>query len=222
MSKTYALKAETRNGTGKGAARAARRENKVPAVIYGDKKEPVSIVLPAKEINLEYRKGHMYTNLCNLGVDGKDHLVLARDVQVDPIKETVLHVDFLRVTAKTNIHVRVPVHFLNEDKCPGLTMHKGVLNIAHHEIEMICQATNIPEAIEIDLAGKEIGDAIHAQDVKFPAGAKPADTRNFTIAAVAAPRRVVEEAPAAAEGEAAAAGAEGEKAADAKKAEEKK
>ncbi len=221
MSKTYALKAEARNGTGKGAARAARRENKVPAVIYGDKKEPVAIALPAKEINLEYRKGHMFTNLCNLGVDGKDSLVLARDIQIDPLKETVVHVDFLRVTARTTIHVRVPVHFSNEDKCPGLTMHKGVLNIAHHDIEMICQATNIPEAIEIDLTGKEIGDSIHAKDVKFPSGSKPADTRDFTIAAVAAPRRVVEEAPVATEGEAAE-GAEGDKAADAKKPDAKK
>jgi large subunit ribosomal protein L25 len=207
MSKTYALKAEVREPAGKGAARSHRRNNKVPAVIYGDNKEPVSIILENKDINLEYRKGHMSTNLCNLSVGGADLLVLARDVQLDPVKDFVLHVDFLRVTPRTMIHVQVPLHFINQDKSLGLTQNKGVLNIGYHDLEIVCQATNIPESIEVDLAGKDIDDAIHINDLKLPEGAKPASGRNLTIATVMAPRRVVEETPVAAEGDAAAAAA---------------
>lgn len=214
MSKTYALNAEKRDGAGKGAARALRRENKVPAVVYGDAKDPLVIALPAKDINLEYNKGHMYTNLCNLSVGGTNHLVLARDVQLHPLKDIVEHVDFLRVTPKTMIHVQVPLHFINQEECPGLTQDKGVLNIGSHELEMVCQATNIPESIDIDLKGKQIGDAIHINDMKMPAGAKPATKRNLTLVTIAAPRRAIEETPAAAEGDAAAsadAAKEGEK-----------
>jgi large subunit ribosomal protein L25 len=213
MSKTYSLKADQREAGGKGAARAVRRDHKVPAVIYGDKKEPVSIALSSKDINLEYNKGHMFTNICNLNVGGTDHLVLARDVQLDPVRDVVLHVDFLRVTPRTMIHVKVPVHYINEEDCPGLTINKGVLNVGYHDLEIVCQATSIPEAIEVDLSGKDIGDSVHIQDLKLPAGVKPASNRNLTLATINEPKRVVEETPVAAEG--AAEGAEGAEAAPA-------
>ncbi len=226
MSKTYKLTAEAREPGGKGAARQLRRDNKVPAVIYGDHKEPVSIILSSKDINLEYNKGHMFTNICNLAVAGADHLVLARDVQLDPVRDVVLHVDFLRVTPRTMIHVKVPVHFINEEDCPGLTMNKGVLNIGYHDLEIVCQATNIPEAIEVDLTGKDIDDSIHIQDLKLPEGVKPASSRNLTLATIAEPRRVVEEVPAeaaeGAEGAAAAPAAGAAKADDKKKEGDKK
>lgn len=193
MTKHYALSAEQRDRAGKGVARALRRDKKIPGVVYGDSKEPESIALPLKEVTLEYLKGHMYTNLCDLEINGKKHLVLARDVQIHPVNDFVLHVDFLRVTPKTTITVHVPVHFKNEETCPGIK-NKGSLTIVRHDLELVCLATNIPEDVEIDLTPFNIGDAIKISDVKLPNGVKPAVTnRDFTIATIAPPRLLLEE-----------------------------
>ena len=213
MSKNYALKAESRDRAGKGVARSLRRENKVPAVVYGDAKAPVKISLTSKETNIEFNKGHMFTNLCDLEVDGQKHLVLARDVQVHPVTDRVEHIDFLRVTAKTKIAVKVPVHFINEDKSPGLTADKGVLNVVRHEAELLCTATNIPEEIVFDLSGTKIGEAVRINDGNL-GDAVPADrSRNYVIATLQAPKQFVEEAIVAPvsdeEAAAAAAAAEG-------------
>jgi large subunit ribosomal protein L25 len=216
MSKHYALKAEARERAGKGVARALRRESKIPAVVYGDGKEPVSISLPIKEVTLEHRKGHMFTNLCDLEVGKDKFLVLARDIQLDPVTDRVLHVDFLRVNAKTKIAVEVPVHFINQEDSPGL-IAKGVLNVVRHEVLLSCQATSIPEYIEIDMTPYEIGDAIKISAVKLPGGATPTEKRDFTIATIAAPKTSALDETAGEEGEA----AEGE-AAEAGDAEEKK
>lgn len=211
MSKKYALQAEARDRAGKGVARALRRENRIPAVIYGDKKEPATIILPAKEVNLEYNKGHMFTTLCDITIDGQKHTVLARDVQVHPVKDHVMHVDFLRVTPKTKLNVNVPVQFINEDQSPGL-QNKGILNVVRYEVELNCQATNIPESVEVDLSQFDVGDTIKISNVTLPAGSKPViDDRDFTIALIAAPRRIATEETEEAEGEAAEAeAAEGE------------
>lgn len=210
MSKNYALKADKRDGSGKGVARALRRENKTPAVIYGDKKEPITISLGANDINVEYNRGHMFTNICDLDVNGEKHQVLARDVQLHPVSDVVLHVDFLRVTEKTTLAVNVPVHMINEDKCPGLE-ERGVLNIVRHDVELICSAMNIPEFIEVNLEGKEIGDSIHISDAALPAGTKPViSDRDFTIATIIAPRSIEEAAAEETEGADAAEGAESE------------
>lgn len=193
MTKHYALSAEQRERAGKGVARALRRDNKIPAVIYGDAKDAESIALPVKEATLEYHKGHMFTNLCDLEINGKKQLVLARDVQVHPVNDRVLHIDFLRVTPKTTIVTHVPVHFKNEETCPGIKAG-GSLTIVRHDLELVCKATDIPEEIEIDLAPFAIGDAIKISNVKLPAGVKPAITnRDFTIATIAAPRLLLEE-----------------------------
>ncbi len=193
MTKHYALSAEQRERAGKGVARALRRENKIPAVIYGDAKDAESIALPAKEATVEYQKGHMFTNLCDLEINGKKQLVLARDVQVHPVNDRVLHIDFLRVTPKTTIVTHVPVHFKNEETCPGIKAG-GSLTIVRHDLELVCKATDIPEEIEIDLAPFVIGDAIKISNVKLPSGVKPAITnRDFTIATIAAPRLLLEE-----------------------------
>lgn len=193
MTKHYALSAETRDRAGKGVARALRREKKIPAVVYGDAKDAQSIALTVKEITLEYNKGHMFTNLCDLEIDGKKNLVLARDVQVHPVTDAIIHVDFLRVTPKTTITVQVPVHFLNEENCPGIK-NKGSLTIVRHDLELVCLATDIPEQIEIDLTPYEIGDAIKISDAKLPKGVKPAvSNRDFTIATIAPPRLLLEE-----------------------------
>jgi large subunit ribosomal protein L25 len=212
MTKHYALSAEKRDRAGKGVARELRRESKIPGVIYGDGKEAESIQMPVKEITLEYQKGHMFTNLCDLDVGGKKQLVLARDIQLDPVKDTVLHVDFMRVTPKTMITANVPVHFTNEENCPGIK-NKGSLTVVLHELELICKATDIPEAIEIDLTPYNIGDAVKISKVKLPAGTKPAESkRDLTIATIAAPRMLLEEEDAL---NAEKAAAEAEKAAEA-------
>ncbi len=189
MSKKLKFAAEKRERAGKGVARALRRENRIPAVIYGDHKEPVAISLSAREVNKEYNKGHMFTHLTELSVDGEKHLVLARDVQLDPVMDFALHVDFLRVSPKTTISVNIPVHFINEEQAPGLEDNGGILNIVRHEIELNCRATHIPEQIEVDLTGKDLGDAVRISDVTLPEGTSPTITdRDFTIATIVAPR----------------------------------
>lgn len=207
MSAHYALKAEQREQAGKGAARSLRREGKIPAVIYGDKKEPVKVILDMNTINVEYNKGHMFTTLCDLEVEGKKHLVLVRDVQLHPVTDIVEHVDFLRVTEKTTIAVMVPVHFINDELAPGLKK-KGTLNITRHEVEVIVQAQNIPEHIEVNLEGKDYGDAVKSSNAKLPKGAKfVINDRDFTIATIIAPKTSDEDDAPAADG--AAAPAEG-------------
>jgi large subunit ribosomal protein L25 len=192
MTKHYALSAETRDRAGKGVARALRREKKIPAVIYGDAKDAETIALPIKEVTLEYHKGHMFTNLCDLEINGKKQLVLARDVQLDPVKDAVLHIDFMRVTPKTTITVHVPVHFQNEDKCPGIKAG-GSLTVVRHDLELVCKATEIPEEVVIDLSKYEIGDAIKITEITLPNGTKSGYQRDVTIATIAAPRLLLEE-----------------------------
>ncbi|MGH1403384.1 MAG: 50S ribosomal protein L25/general stress protein Ctc [Alphaproteobacteria bacterium] len=203
MSKNYALQAEERERAGKGVARSLRRAGRTPAVIYGDNKEPVKISLSENETNVEYNKGQMYTTLCDLDVNGKKHLVLARDVQLHPVTDVVEHVDFLRVTKKTKIAVDVPVQFINEDKCPSIDQ-KGTLNVVRYTVEISCQATNIPDVLVVDLEGKEHGDAVKVSDADMPEGASPVITdRDFTIATLIAPKTAEEvEADDAADAEA--------------------
>lgn len=213
MSKNYAMTAAKRERAGKGVARSLRREGKIPAVIYGDKKEPVKIALSTNESNVQYNRGHMFTNLCDLDVDGEKYLVLARDVQLHPVTDVVEHIDFLRVSAKTKIAVMVPVHFINEDKCPSLDQ-KGTLNVVRHEIELLCQATKIPESVEVDLEGKEHGDPVKVSSAILPEGVTPViQDRDFTIATLVAPKKAedieaeegaTEESEAESEGEEAA------------------
>lgn len=217
MGKAYVLNAEKRERAGKGIARAIRREGKVPAVIYGDKKETVSISLPGNELIREYKRGHMWTSLCDMKVGGESYKVLARDIQFHPVNDQILHVDFLRVTNKTKLTVSIPVHFLNEEESPGMK-DGGVLNIVRHEIDLVCSAMNIPDNIEVDIGALEIGDSIHVSDITLPEGTHPSDEHEFTIAGVVAPRAVVEEDEEEAEGEDAE-GEEGE-AAEGEKGEE--
>lgn len=208
MSRKYALKAAKRERAGKGVARTLRREGRVPAVIYGDGKEPVKISLSTNEATIEYRKGHMFTNICDMDLDGQTHLVLVRDVQQHPVSDFIEHIDFLRVTPKTKIAVKVPVHFINHADSPGL-FQKGVLNVVRHEVELVCSAMDIPESINVNLAGKNLGDAVKISDAVLPEGVKPVITnRDFTIATVVAPKTGPDEDEAKpAEGEAAAEGA---------------
>jgi large subunit ribosomal protein L25 len=182
---TYELKAEAREQVGKGSARAVRREGKVPAVIYGDKKPPLAIALSYKDVYYKIHGGGFLTTLATINVGGEKIQVLPKDYQLDPVKDFPTHVDFLRVSKDTEVNVDVPVHFINEDKSPGLK-RGGALNIVRHQVEFHCPANAIPEFITVDLTGVDIGDSVHISAVKLPAGVKPViSDRDFTIATVA-------------------------------------
>lgn len=207
--KNYAIEAQSRDRAGKGIARSLRREGRTPAVVYGDKKEPVLISVDTNNINTEYNRGHMLTTLCDLTVDGKKQVVIARDVQLHPVTDVVEHVDFLRVSRKTKVAVSVPVHFVGQDDAPGI-QNKGILNVIRFEVELNCSATHIPEQIDVNIASKEIGDAIKISDAVLPKDVTPViDDRDFTIATIDAPKAAAAEdeeetegAEEAAEGEA--------------------
>jgi large subunit ribosomal protein L25 len=205
MSQAYELKAEAREQVGKGSARAVRREGKIPAVIYGDKQPPLAIALSYKDIYYKIHGGGFLTTVATIDVGGQKIQVLPREYQLDPVKDMPLHVDFLRVRRDTEVSVLVPVHFTNEEKAPGIK-RGGVLNIVRHEVEFRCPANAIPDSIEIDLTGREIGDSIHISAVKLPAGVQPViQDRDFTIATIAgsaAMKPAAEEAEAPAETEA--------------------
>lgn len=189
MSSRIQMTAQTREGTGKGTARALRRENKIPAVIYGNNQSPVTITMDEKEITLEYHKGHLFTTLMDLEVDGKKELVLARDVQTHVVTDEILHVDFLRVSAKTKIAVMVPVHFVGHDNSPAMSK-KGILNVVRHEVELMCSATDIPETITVKLDGKDFGDSVRISDAEMPKGVTATITdRDFTIATIVEPKK---------------------------------
>ena len=187
MSETYVLKAEARERVGKGSARAIRRNGNIPAVIYGDNQPPLSITLPSKEVTMKIHDGGFMTTVAEIELDGKKHSVLPKAYDLDPVKDFVIHVDFLRVSAKTEVTVNIPVHFANEDDCPGIRKG-GVLNTVRHEVEVTCPASAIPEYFTADLTGLELGDAIKISSIALPENVHPTITdRDFTIATIAAP-----------------------------------
>jgi large subunit ribosomal protein L25 len=220
MTEIHTLRVEARERAGKGAARATRRDGRVPAVIYGNKETPQLVSLAPLDLTRELHKKAFYATLFDLELNAKKIRVLPRDVQFDPVTDRPIHADFLRVGAGTKVRVQIPVKFRNETTAPGIK-RGGVLNIVRHEIEFICDAENIPPLIEVDLEGLDIGDTVHISMVKLPAGIRPTiSERNFTIASIAAPTAQKMEAqeaaaaaavaattPAAAEGAAPAAGA---------------
>ena len=202
MSDEVILNAEVRERVGKGAARATRREGKVPAVIYGGKQAPLSISLEEKEITRQIHKPGFFSHLITVKVGKDKHTVLARDLQLHPLKDSPTHLDFLRVAKDAKIEVAVPVVFINEEKSPGLT-RGGMLNIVRHEVELLCTANAIPEELEGDLTGLDIGDSLHISAFALPEGVTPTITdRDFTVATIAAPSAVKAEAAEAAEAEA--------------------
>ncbi|HTJ56384.1 MAG TPA: 50S ribosomal protein L25/general stress protein Ctc [Devosiaceae bacterium] len=197
---TYELKAQARAGVGKGAARALRRQGLVPAVIYGDKKDPLPITILYKDAVKRIYAGGFLSHVITLDVDGEKHSVIPRDYQLDPVKDFPIHVDFLRVGAGSKITVEVHVTFINEEASPGIK-RGGVLNIVQHTVDLSCPADQIPDHITVDLTGKEVGDTIHISSVILPTGVNPVLQRDFTIATIVAPSGLrAEEAAAPAEG----------------------
>lgn len=188
MSEQLTLSAETRERVGKGASRALRRDGRVPAVIYGNKQEPVSIHLEEKALMKALMTGHFMNSVVMIDGAGKSAIrTLPKDVTFDVVTDRPVHVDFLRISEHATVTVAVPVNFQNEEASPGLKKG-GVLNVVRHELELVCDASSIPEQIDIDLTGLEVGDSLHISAVTLPKGVTSAITdRDFTIATVVAP-----------------------------------
>lgn len=209
MARTADLKATARERVGKGAARELRREGLIPAVIYGDKQPPLPIAISYKEAMLSIHAGGFLSHIINVDVNGEKHKVIPRDYQLDPVRDFAMHVDFLRIGKNTRLTIEVPVHFLNEEECPGLK-RGGVLNIVRHTVEVTCPASSIPESFDIDMTGLDVGDSVHISAVNMPEGVKPTITdRDFTIATLAAPSALRSEEGASDEDEAAEGAEEG-------------
>jgi large subunit ribosomal protein L25 len=205
MSDITTISVSRRENVGKGAARAARRAGIIPAVVYGTEAEPISVGIQELELNRLIKQTGFFSQLFQLDVEGDKMNVLARDLQVHPVTDRAMHVDFLRVAANATITVSVPAAFINEDECPGLR-EGGILNVVRYDIEVSCRPDAIPEQIEVDLTGFQVGDSIHISSVSLPNGVEVTITdRDFTIATIAAPTKVVETAE-----ETAAAGSEEE------------
>jgi len=193
MSEANILEAEARDRVGKGAARATRRAGRVPSVIYGAKKDPKVISIDPLVLRKHLEAGTFFSTVFEVKINDDVERVLPRDVQLHPVTDIPQHVDLLRVTAATKVTVEVPCRFLNEDESEGLR-RGGVLNVVRYAIEVLCSVDNIPQEVDVDLAGLDIGDSIHFSHVSLPDGVEPTiSDRDFTIATIAAPTIVEEE-----------------------------
>ncbi len=211
------LNATVRTGTGKGAARQARRNGDVPGIVYGGGKTPLPINLEFNNLLTRLRAGRFLSTLFNLkvaGEGGEEVHVICRGVQRDVVKDLPTHVDFMRLSDNSRINLFIHVDFINHEAAPGLK-RGGTLVVVRPEVELEVPASDIPDHITVDLTGRNIGDVIHIEDIPLPAGAKPTITRNFVVANLSAPSglRSADQEDAAS-GEAADAPAEGEKKAD--------
>jgi large subunit ribosomal protein L25 len=190
MTETHRIEAQARTRAGKGAARRDRRAGRVPAVVYGAGRDPSMITLDPGTLDREiYQRPGFFTRLYDIRVDGKKskELAICRDLQLDPVTDRPIHLDFLRVSAKTEVTIQVPVHFTDHEESPGLE-RGGVLDVVRHEVEMLCQADSIPPYIEVSLKGLDLNDSAHISMVTLPENAKPTiEDRDFTIATIAAP-----------------------------------
>jgi len=187
VSDQLTLSAETRERAGKGASRAMRREGRVPAVIYGEKQTPVMIHVEEKALVKMLSTGHFMNTVVMIDAGGATTRTLPKDVQFHPVSDRPIHVDFLRIAEHATIHVNVPVVFTDEEASPGIK-RGGTLNIVRHELELICDAAEIPDQIEVSLKGLELGDTIHISSITLPRGVTSAiDDRDYTIASIATP-----------------------------------
>ena len=187
MSDQLTLPAETRERNGKGASRELRRDGRVPAVVYGQKKDPLSIHVEEKLLSKMLSSGHFMNSVVMVEVGGKPTRTLPKAVDFHPVTSRPIHVDFLRISEHTKVNVNVPVRFDNEEDSPGLK-RGGVLNVVQHELELVCDAAHIPNEIHIALDGLEIGDSIHISQVNLPDGVEPANKdEDFTVATIVAP-----------------------------------
>ena len=206
MATVTEIKATARPGSGKGAARAERRAGRVPGVIYGDNKPPVTISLDHAELRQRIYAGRFLTSICNIEIDGKKHRTIPRDFQVDPVRDNPIHVDFLRLGEGATIRVRIPVHVKNTDQSPGVK-RGGAVNLGTRHVEVVCPADAIPESIDVDITGLEISHSKHLSDVQLPPNVRPLAHGDSTLVTIVPPSGYAEEMKAAAEAAAQAAAA---------------
>lgn len=164
------IKATKREGKGTGASRRLRRAGTVPGVVYGAGKEAIPVQFDHKTLFLQFRHEAFHASILSLNIDGQKESVLLRDYQMHPVRNTIQHIDFQRVSATQKIHVKVPFHFINEDVAPGVKLGGGLVAHAMNEAEISCLPKNLPEYIEVDLANLEIGHSIHLSEIKLPEG----------------------------------------------------
>ena len=199
MAKTTSIRVNERKTAGKGAARAERRAGLIPGVIYGEKKEPVMFSISALDLDAQMRQKGFWTRQFEIEVGKNKYHAICQDIQTHPLTDRPIHIDFLRVSENAELQIEVPVMYENELACPGLKLG-GTLNAIYRAIEVSCKPKDIPETLFVDLTGLEIGDVVKMSDIKFPAGVKPVEDMDTTIAAIAAPssmEEAVEETPAA-------------------------
>ncbi|MDP4892361.1 50S ribosomal protein L25/general stress protein Ctc [Cypionkella sp.] len=186
------LHAEVRAGTGKGAARQARRDGYVPGIVYGDNVAPQAIQIPYNALLKRLRAGRFLSSLFNLKVEGMEDVhVICRGVQRDVVKDQPTHIDLMRLHDENRINLYIHVEFINHEASPGLK-RGGTLTVVRSEVELEVLAGDIPDHVTVDLTGRKIGDVIHINDITLPAGAKPTIARNFVVANVTAPAGYVE------------------------------
>ena len=176
-----------RENNGTGSSRSLRLQQKIPGIIYGDKKDPIPVILDEKVLKIKIKDPTFFSKQCEIKFNGETIKVLPKDLQLHPVKESILHIDFLRVGENTTVTLFVPVKFINENNCPGIKQG-GVLNVVRREIELITLVSKIPESLEANLDGLEIGDSIHISSINLQEGVKPViSDRDFTIATIAPP-----------------------------------
>lgn len=193
MSKIVSIKAATRGRAGKGAARSVRRGGDIPGVVYGDKQDPQLITLTYNMVQPHVQTGRFLSTLVDLEVEGKTVRAIPRDVQFEPVKDRIIHVDFLRLGKDARIAVDIPVLFKNQEAAPGLKAG-GVLNIVSHSVSLYCPADFIPDDIVVDLTGMQIGQNIHLSQIKLPDRVTAATREDLTLCAITAQAKE-EEAP---------------------------
>ena len=221
MSMDFSINAVARADVGKGASRRLRHAGLTPAIVYGGDAAPVAVTLKHNAVLQHIEHEAFFSHILDLNVDGKTEKVVLRDMQRHPAKRMVMHLDFQRVTAQSRIHMRVPLHFINEDDAPGV---RGGGAVSHHviEVEVSCLPKDLPEYIEVDMGGMQIGDSVHLSDLAVPAGVTltalaQGEGHDSAVAGVHAARTAVveeEEAPAAEEAKEGEADSAGTKAGD--------
>jgi large subunit ribosomal protein L25 len=192
MLHTHSLKAEERATTGTGPARALRRNNMIPAIIYGAGKAEVLFSVSEKEMTMQYHKQGFLSHVFDIEVGKKTYRALPKHIQLHPVTDDIEHIDFIHINENEKIKINVTLHFINEEKCPGIKQG-GVLNVARHDLEVYCLPSNIPETIEIDIAEVDLGNSIHVSDIKLPKGVETKIDVATTIATVAAGKVMAED-----------------------------
>jgi len=181
------LVALERTGTGKGAARQARRDGLVPGIVYGGDTDPLAINIPFNKLLKMLKAGRFKSTLFNLKVEGHDDVrVICRDVQRDVVKDLPTHLDLMRLRRSSEIALFIPVEFINDEEAPGLK-RGGVLTVVRPEVELVVIAGEIPEKITVDLSGLDVGDTITISSIDLPEGARPSIDRDFVVANISAP-----------------------------------